>query len=166
VCRLLEEPLVPSVHCDAWEICSPAPRSVTVVSMTRHTAATVLLILGVPELVVMQITGWSSTAMVARYQHVSGGILRDVAKEGADGTPGEPHDPVETVDETTDAEGPSRSIGSGRLAAEDTRFELVRGCPQHAFQKFVRASRSGRGRPDLRRSGSGGGIRMLLNGGE
>lgn len=46
----------------------------------RHTAATVLLILGVPERVVMQIMGWSSTAMAARYQHVTGGILADVAK--------------------------------------------------------------------------------------
>ncbi|WP_446749922.1 tyrosine-type recombinase/integrase [Streptomyces sp. AmelKG-E11A] len=46
----------------------------------RHTAATVLLILGVPERVVMQIMGWSSTAMAARYQHVTGGILADVAQ--------------------------------------------------------------------------------------
>jgi integrase len=33
-----------------------------------HAVATVLLILGVPERVVMQIMGWSSTAMAARYQ--------------------------------------------------------------------------------------------------
>lgn len=36
----------------------------------RHTAATVLLVLGVPERTVMGIMGWSSTAMAARYQHV------------------------------------------------------------------------------------------------
>nr|WP_280529757.1 tyrosine-type recombinase/integrase [Actinocatenispora sera] len=65
----------------------------------RHTAATVLLTLGVPERVVMQIMGWSSTAMAARYQHVTAGTLRDVAqrvggpiwvvaKEGGEGTPG------------------------------------------------------------------------------
>ena len=47
----------------------------------RHTAATVLLILGVPERVVMQIMGWSSTAMAARYQHVTASIRRDVAKQ-------------------------------------------------------------------------------------
>ncbi|WP_443074835.1 tyrosine-type recombinase/integrase [Streptomyces sp. NBC_01431] len=47
----------------------------------RHTVATVLLILGVPERVVMQIMGWSSTAMAARYQHVTGGILADVAQQ-------------------------------------------------------------------------------------
>ncbi|MFF3243308.1 hypothetical protein ACFYWY_06115 [Streptomyces sp. NPDC002870] len=28
----------------------------------------------------MQITGWSSTAMAARYEHVTGGILADVAQ--------------------------------------------------------------------------------------
>lgn len=39
-----------------------------------------LLILGVPERVVMQIMGWSSTAMAARYQHVTGGTLADVAQ--------------------------------------------------------------------------------------
>jgi integrase len=37
----------------------------------RHTAATVLLILGVPERVAMQFMGWSSSAMATRYQHVT-----------------------------------------------------------------------------------------------
>ena len=37
----------------------------------RHTAATVLLVLGVSERTVMGIMGWSSTGMAARYQHVS-----------------------------------------------------------------------------------------------
>jgi integrase len=46
----------------------------------RHTAATVLLVLGVPERTVMSITGWSSTAMAARYQHVTDPIRRDVAQ--------------------------------------------------------------------------------------
>ncbi len=36
----------------------------------RHTAATVLLILGVPERAVMGLMGWSSTSMAARYQHM------------------------------------------------------------------------------------------------
>jgi integrase len=47
----------------------------------RHTAGTILLILGVPERVVMEIMGWSSTAMAARYQHVTARIRRDVAKQ-------------------------------------------------------------------------------------
>jgi len=46
----------------------------------RHTAATVLLILGVPERAVMGLMGWSTTAMAARYQHVTGAVRGDVAE--------------------------------------------------------------------------------------
>ena len=45
----------------------------------RHTAATVLLVLGVPERTVMSIMGWSSTSMAARHQHVTDPIRREVA---------------------------------------------------------------------------------------
>ncbi|MGH3615518.1 MAG: tyrosine-type recombinase/integrase [Pseudonocardia sp.] len=45
----------------------------------RHTAATVLLLLGVAERTVMGVMGWSNTAMAARYQHVTTAIRRDVA---------------------------------------------------------------------------------------
>ena len=45
----------------------------------RHTAATVLLMLKVPERVVMALMGWSTAAMAARYQHVTGEIRKDVA---------------------------------------------------------------------------------------
>lgn len=45
----------------------------------RHTAATVLLLLGVNQRTVMSIMGWSSTAMAARYQHVVDAVRRDVA---------------------------------------------------------------------------------------
>jgi integrase len=45
----------------------------------RHMAATVLLILGVPERTVMGIMGWSSTAMAARYQHITDPIRHEVA---------------------------------------------------------------------------------------
>ena len=45
----------------------------------RHTAATVLLLLGVPERAVMGVMGWSHTAMAARYQHVTSTIQRDIA---------------------------------------------------------------------------------------
>ena len=44
----------------------------------RHTAATVLLVQGVPERTVMSVMGWSSTAMAARYQHVTDQRRRDV----------------------------------------------------------------------------------------
>ncbi|MEW2450311.1 tyrosine-type recombinase/integrase [Streptomyces parvulus] len=59
----------------------------------RHTAATVLLILGVSERAVMGLMGWSTTAMAARYQHMVDSVRSDVARQvdgliwcqGADG---------------------------------------------------------------------------------
>ncbi|MGF1662632.1 MAG: tyrosine-type recombinase/integrase [Kineosporiaceae bacterium] len=47
----------------------------------RHTAATVLLLLGVPERAVMGIMGWSSTGMTRRYQHVTDTIRQSVAQQ-------------------------------------------------------------------------------------
>ncbi len=45
----------------------------------RHTAATVLLLLGVPERAIMGVMGWSNTAMAARYQHLTAVVQRDIA---------------------------------------------------------------------------------------
>lgn len=45
----------------------------------RHTAATVLLFLGVPTSTAMAIMGWSSAAMAKRYQHLTDSIRRNVA---------------------------------------------------------------------------------------
>jgi integrase len=45
----------------------------------RHTAATTLLLLGVPERAVMYIMGWSNAAMVKRYAHVTARLRRDIA---------------------------------------------------------------------------------------
>jgi integrase len=50
----------------------------------RHTAATVLLILGVPERAVMDIMGWSSSSMARRYQHITAEIRRDIARRVGD----------------------------------------------------------------------------------
>ncbi|TWV41317.1 site-specific integrase [Streptomyces misionensis] len=47
----------------------------------RHTAATVLLILGVPERAVMGLMGWSTTAMAARYQHMVDAVRADIARQ-------------------------------------------------------------------------------------
>ncbi|WP_439675754.1 tyrosine-type recombinase/integrase [Embleya sp. MST-111070] len=47
----------------------------------RHTAATVLLLLRVPGRVVMAIMGWSSEAMLRRYQHAIEPILKDAARQ-------------------------------------------------------------------------------------
>jgi len=45
----------------------------------RHTAATVLLLLGVPDRAVMDVMGWSSVAMLKRYQHVTARLRRSIA---------------------------------------------------------------------------------------
>jgi integrase-like protein len=46
----------------------------------RHTAATVLLLLGVPERAVMDSMGWSSSSMVKRYQHITAPVRMDIAE--------------------------------------------------------------------------------------
>lgn len=53
----------------------------------RHTAATVLLILGVPDVVIDSIMGWEpggAARMRARYMHVTGTKLRKVAQQIGD----------------------------------------------------------------------------------
>jgi integrase len=45
----------------------------------RHTAATVLLVLGVPERAVMSLMGWADTGMAKRYQHVTDQVRLDIA---------------------------------------------------------------------------------------
>lgn len=47
----------------------------------RHTAATVLLLLGVPLPVVMEIMGWSNAKVAKRYQHVISTIQVNVAAQ-------------------------------------------------------------------------------------
>jgi integrase len=70
----------------------PAPRSIPVEGAVegsgvrearlhdaRHTAATTLLLLGIPERAVMDVMGWSNSAMVKRYSHVTARLRRDIA---------------------------------------------------------------------------------------
>lgn len=45
----------------------------------RHTAATVLLLLGVDDRVVMEVMGWSTPTMKQRYMHVTEELRKDVA---------------------------------------------------------------------------------------
>ncbi|MHB1474785.1 MAG: tyrosine-type recombinase/integrase [Dermatophilaceae bacterium] len=45
----------------------------------RHTAATVLLLLGVSERTMMGVMGWSNPAMAQRYAHMTDPIRRDIA---------------------------------------------------------------------------------------
>ena len=45
----------------------------------RHTAATMLLVLNVGTRAVMDLMGWSSSSMTARYQHVTNDLRHDIA---------------------------------------------------------------------------------------
>jgi integrase len=45
----------------------------------RHTAATVLLLLEVPDRAVMDVMGWSEADMLQRYQHVTEKVRRNIA---------------------------------------------------------------------------------------
>ncbi len=75
------EPLIPNSDYDVWKALLKAANVRDArLHDARHTAATVLLVLGVPERTVMSIMGWSSTAMAARYQHVTDPTRRDVAR--------------------------------------------------------------------------------------
>lgn len=47
----------------------------------RHTAATVLLILGVAERPVMGLMGWSNSSMATRYQHITDRVRHDIAQQ-------------------------------------------------------------------------------------
>ena len=75
------EPIIPNTDYHHWKrLLADAGLRDGRLHDARHTAATVLLILGVPERAVMGIMGWSSTAMAARYQHVTGLVRGDVAE--------------------------------------------------------------------------------------
>lgn len=98
------EPLVPSTITTPGRTCLPAKVRDGRLHDARHTVATVLLIRGVPERVVMQVMGWSFNATVDRYQHVTTGVLADVAKRvggliwevAREGIEGDPQPPGST----------------------------------------------------------------------
>lgn len=77
---LVGQPIVPNSDYHEWRaLLQRAGVRRARLHDARHTAATVLLVLGVPERTVMSIMGWSSTSMAARYQHVTDPIRREVA---------------------------------------------------------------------------------------
>ncbi|WP_258397665.1 tyrosine-type recombinase/integrase [Micromonospora noduli] len=49
----------------------------------RHTAATMLLVLGVPTRAVMEVMGWSQMAMTTRYQHLAPQLIEGIAGQVA-----------------------------------------------------------------------------------
>ncbi|WP_030892474.1 tyrosine-type recombinase/integrase [Streptomyces sp. NRRL S-1868] len=71
----------------------------------RHTAATILMLLGVPDRVIDQVMGWepgTSARMRARYLHVPDAMLKDVARKIAEAIWGSPE--KSTVDKNQDNE--------------------------------------------------------------
>jgi integrase len=76
------QPLIPNTDYHAWKrLLKDAGLRESRLHDARHTAATVLLILGVPVRTVMSLMGWSSAEMAARYQHVTDAIRQDVARQ-------------------------------------------------------------------------------------
>ncbi len=74
------EPLIPNTDYHHWkELLQVAGVRDARLHDARHTASTVLLLLGVPERIVMAIMGWSSASMAKRYQHVTDPLLRETA---------------------------------------------------------------------------------------
>ena len=47
----------------------------------RHTAATMLLVLGVPTRAVMELMGWSQISMTTRYQHIPPELVTGIAQQ-------------------------------------------------------------------------------------
>lgn len=73
-------PLIPNTDYREWKaLLARAGLREARLHDARHTAATVLLILGVPTPTAMAIMGWSSASMATRYQHMSDAIRSDVA---------------------------------------------------------------------------------------
>lgn len=61
------------------EICELAGIDPARVHDIRHTAATILLLLGVDPIVVMNLMGWTQMSMLQRYQHIVDELRRDAA---------------------------------------------------------------------------------------
>jgi len=75
-------PLDPRRDRDEWkDILTAAGVREARLHDARHTAATVLLLLGVADRAVMDVMGWSTAAMKTRYMHVTEQLRRDVATQ-------------------------------------------------------------------------------------
>lgn len=75
------EPLNPNTDHYEWkELLRRAGVRESRLHDARHTAATMLLALGVPDRAAMGVMGWPSTSMAAWYQHMTDPIRRDIAK--------------------------------------------------------------------------------------
>jgi hypothetical protein len=76
------KPTDPRADHAAWKaLLSDAGVRPTRLHDARHTTATMLLVLGVTQRAVMDVTGWSHTSMTVRYQQLTGQVRRDIAEQ-------------------------------------------------------------------------------------
>ncbi len=103
-------PLIPNTDYHRWkQLLTDAGVRDGRLHDARHTAGTVLLLLGVPDVVVDAIMGWEpggSARMRARYMHVTGPMLQNVAQQVGDALWGAPSEVDEAEAEGSEG-GPS-----------------------------------------------------------
>lgn len=76
------KPVHPGVDHDVWKrLLKSANVRPARLHDARHTAATMLLVLGVPARAVMDVMGWSNIAMATRYQHMSNDLASTIAEQ-------------------------------------------------------------------------------------
>jgi integrase len=77
-------PIDPRADHDAWKaLLQEAGVRDARLHDARHTAATMLLVLGVPTRAVMEVMGWSQMAMTTRYQHLAPELIGGIASQVA-----------------------------------------------------------------------------------
>ncbi|MEU4163194.1 tyrosine-type recombinase/integrase [Actinoplanes sp. NPDC026670] len=77
-------PIDPRADHDAWKnLLQEAGVRDARLHDARHTAATMLLVLGVPTRAVMEVMGWSQMAMTTRYQHLAPELAKGIADQVA-----------------------------------------------------------------------------------
>lgn len=76
------QPVHPKVDHDAWkELLRTAGVRDARLHDARHTAATMLLLLGIPSRAVMDVMGWSQASMTKRYQHMTPQLTTSIADQ-------------------------------------------------------------------------------------
>lgn len=79
-CQLNGRPIDPRRDYEEWKaLLAEAGVREARLHDARHTAATVLLLLGVPERAAMESMGWSNSSMAKRYQHPTNALREDIA---------------------------------------------------------------------------------------
>ncbi|MGC5332134.1 tyrosine-type recombinase/integrase [Micromonospora sp. DT62] len=77
-------PIDPRADHDAWKaLLKEAKVQDARLHDARHTAATMLLVLGVPTRAVIEVMDWSQMAMTTRYQHLTPELISGIAEQVA-----------------------------------------------------------------------------------